>query len=104
VSAEIAALPIDDIVTVDLQHASVCHTGEFLYGTRAACERATMKAGGTCSDSVSRHVAYLVVGTRVSPNWAHTSFGRKIQKAVELQEDGHSVEIISERRWLEALG
>jgi NAD-dependent DNA ligase len=104
VSPETSALPIDDVVTVELRNAGVCHTGEFLFGTRAACERATLRAGGMPADNVSRRVEYLVVGTRVSRDWAHTSFGRKIQKPVALQDGGHPIEIISERRWLESLG
>jgi NAD-dependent DNA ligase len=102
-SAEVAELPINDVVTVTLKNAGVCHTGEFLFGTRAACERITLKAGGMPLDSVTRQTDLLVIGTRVSPNWAHTSFGRKIQKAAELQERGHPIEIISERRWIDAM-
>jgi NAD-dependent DNA ligase len=102
-SPEVAALPINDAVTVTLLNAGVCHTGEFMFGTRAACERATLKAGGMPSDTVTRKVDYVVVGTRVSASWAHTSFGRKIQKAAELQEKGHGIGIISERRWLESM-
>jgi NAD-dependent DNA ligase len=102
-SPEVAALPINDVVTVILTNTGVCHTGEFLFGTRAACERLTLKAGGMPVDAVTRKTDFLVIGTRVSPNWAHTSFGRKIQKAAELQEAGHPIEIISERRWIEAI-
>lgn len=102
-SPEVAALPINDAVTVILKNAAVCHSGEFLFGTRAACERITLKAGGIAVDAVTRRTDFLVVGTRVSPDWAHTSFGRKIQKAAELQEAGHPIEIISERRWVEAM-
>lgn len=29
---------------------------------------------------------------------------RHLNKAVELQEDGHPIEIISERRWIEVAG
>jgi NAD-dependent DNA ligase len=79
-------------------------TGEFIFGTRAACERLTLKAGGMPLDKVTKHVDVLVIGTRLSPDWAHTSFGRKIQRAAELQEQGHPIEIISERRWLEVVG
>ncbi len=96
-------LPIDDQVTVQLMNAGVCHTGEFLYGTRAAVERATLRAGGMPADTVTKRVEYLVVGTRVSPDWAHTTYGRKIQRAVALQDSGHAIEIISEQRWLKAL-
>lgn len=103
-SPEVAGLPIEDAVTVEIRNAGVCHTGVFLYGTRAACERLTLKAGGMPLDSITKRANILVVGTRVSPGWAHTSFGRKIQKAAELQEAGHPIEIISERRWLEVVG
>jgi NAD-dependent DNA ligase len=102
-SAEVSALPINDAVTVTLKNAGVCHTGEFLFGTRAACERLTLKAGGMPVDSVTKRTDLLVIGTRVSPNWAHTTFGRKIQKAAELQECGQPIEIISERRWIDAM-
>jgi NAD-dependent DNA ligase len=102
-SPEVSALPINDTVTIVLRDAGVCHTGEFLFGTRAACERATLRAGGMPTDNVSRKVDVLVVGTRVAPAWSHTSFGRKIKRAVELQDGGHPIEIISERRWLQAL-
>lgn len=102
-SAEVASLPIDDAVTVDIRNAGVCMTGEFIYGTRAACERLTLKAGGMPMDNVSKKVDILVIGTRVSPDWVHTTFGRKIQRAAELQAEGHPIEIISERRWLEVL-
>lgn len=97
------ALPIEDAVTITLANSMVCHTGEFLYGTRAACERATLKAGGMPSDNVTRKVDILVIGTQVSPAWANTSYGRKIEQAIKLQDSGHPIEIISERRWLEAL-
>lgn len=102
-SPESATLPIDDCVTVTLQNSGVCMTGEFIFGTRAACERLTLKAGGMPLDNVTKNVDILVIGTRISPNWAHTTFGRKIQRAAELQEQGHPIEIISERRWIEAV-
>lgn len=103
-SAEVTTLPIDDAVTVEIRNAGVCMTGEFIFGTRAACERLTLKAGGMPLDNVTKRVDILVIGTRVSPDWAHTTFGRKIQRAAELQDEGHPIEIISERRWLEVVG
>ena len=102
-TAEATALPLNDSIPIEIRDAGVCLTGEFIYGTRAACERLTAKAGGVPMDNVSKKVAILVIGTRVSPNWVHTSFGRKIQRAAELQGEGHGIVIISERRWIEAL-
>lgn len=101
---EVMALPIEDCVSIDFSNTMVCLTGEFIYGTRAACERLILAAGAMCADNVSKKVEILVVGTRVSPDWAHTTFGRKIQRAMELQEQGHAIEIISEKRMMEALG
>lgn len=102
VSPEVTTLPIEDGVTITFKNSMVCFTGEFLYGTRAACERLVLKLGAMCSDNVSKNVDILVIGTRVSPDWAHTSFGRKIQRAVELQERGHAIEIISECKMMES--
>ncbi len=101
---EVTSLPINDVVSIDLRDMGVCHSGEFIFGTRAACERLTLKAGGMPLDNITKSTDILVIGTRLSPNWAHTSFGRKIQKAAELQEAGHPIEIISERRWIQAVG
>ena len=98
---EVITLPIEDNVEINFSDALVCFTGEFLYGTRAACERVVLKLGARCADNVSKKVNILVIGTNVSVDWAHTSFGRKIQKAVELRDEGHPIEIISERRWLQ---
>lgn len=97
-------LPVNDKVTVQLTNISVCHTGAFLYGTRAAVERATLKAGGLPMDGITKKTDLVVIGSKLSPDWAHTTFGRKIQKARELQDAGEAIEIISERRWLQALG
>ncbi len=102
-SAEVLQLPIQDEVDVDVRDKNVCHSGEFLFGTRTKCEQLTERSGGWPVSTITRKVAYLVIGTNVSPAWAHTSYGRKIEQAVALQADGHSICIISERRWLEVL-
>lgn len=103
-SQEVLRLPLQTDVEVDVRDRSVCHTGIFLYGTRNKCEALTEAAGGIPVSSVSRKVAYLVVGTNVSPDWAQTSYGRKIEAAVSLRNDGHPIAIIPERLWLQALG
>lgn len=103
VTPEVAELPLEDSAPVNFHECGVCLTGEFLYGTRSACERATEKTGAIPLQNISKKVAYLVVGTHVSPAWINTSYGRKIMRAMELKQAGHSIAIISEQRWLEAL-
>lgn len=99
---EVLQLPLQD-VPVQLAGRGVCHTGVFLYGTRPACEALTQTAGGVPMGSVTKKVAYLVVGTNVSPDWAHTSYGRKIEQAMRLREAGHGIAVVSEQRWMEAI-
>ena len=98
----VAGLPYDTDSTVTLQGVNVCHTGEFMYGTRAHCEKLTERMGGTPAQAVNRKTAYLVVGTHVSPAWVNTSYGRKIEQAMQIREAGHPILIIAEQRWLEA--
>lgn len=102
-TAEVLQLPIDDDAPVAIAGSNVCHTGTFVFGTRAACERLTERAGGIPQDSITRKTHVLVVGSLVSRDWVHTSFGRKIQKAAEMQLDGVQISIISENRWTQLL-
>lgn len=47
---------------------------------------------------------YLVLGPLVTPSWAHTSFGRKIEKAIDYQRRGCLIEIIDESGWFKQIG
>lgn len=102
-SAEVLQLPINDDAPVTIAGNNVCHTGTFVFGTRSACEQLTENAGGIPQNSITRKTHVLVVGSLVSRDWVHTSFGRKIQKAAELQLDGVPISIISENRWMQVL-
>lgn len=103
VAPQVAGLPYDHECDVAMREAGLCLTGEFLFGTRASCERLSEKGGAVIRSSVSKKVRYLVVGTHVSPNWIAESYGRKIQEAIELRDRGHQIYVIPERRWMEAL-
>jgi NAD-dependent DNA ligase len=73
-------------------------TGKFLYGTRKRCEKEIEIRGGSCSDAVRLRTSYLVIGSLVSRDWKHTTFGNKIVKAAEYAERC-PISIISEKRW-----
>lgn len=96
-----SALPLDNVTEITLRDSLVCLAGEFLHGTKAACERLLERVGGWPAAVVSRNVRYLVIGSKVSPNWAQTSIGQTIKDALALQQSGHAITIVSERRWLE---
>jgi NAD-dependent DNA ligase len=97
------ALPIDDDPCIFFSDMSFCLTGRFLWGTRAACERAILGLGGTAVDNITQRLNYLVIGTLIEPQWAHTTFGRKIEKALQYQQQGHEIIIVSEQQWTQAL-
>jgi NAD-dependent DNA ligase len=100
---EAPALPIDDDPSVYFKNMTFCFTGEFMYGTRANCERVVLRLGGMPIDNVTKKLDYLVIGSRISPMWANTTYGRKIEKAVEHRESGVELSIISEQQWFQAI-
>jgi NAD-dependent DNA ligase len=74
-------------------------TGRFLYGTRSRCEQAVCKRGGLCENTITKRTTILVIGNLGSRHWAHTSFGRKIQKAVDYRTKDMQPRIIAEEHW-----
>jgi hypothetical protein len=80
--------------------ATFCFTGKFVTGTRKVVQNTAIKKGGETKDDVSQSVTYLVIGTLASRDWRFTSHGRKIEKALNMQKTGHTIQIINERTWL----
>jgi NAD-dependent DNA ligase len=79
-------------------------TGKFAYGSRTKVVKAIENKGGIGSDSMpTRDAHYLVVGIFASENWATSRFGRKIQRAVELRNNGAGIAIIGEEHWTKFL-
>lgn len=74
-------------------------TGVMAYGPRKDCEAVVIHHGGQIGSGVSKKIHYLVVGTIGNDQWLHSSYGTKIQKAVELRDSGASISIVSEQHW-----
>jgi NAD-dependent DNA ligase len=75
-------------------------TGQFAFGSRSKVLKAIESRGGIGLDSTpNREANYLVIGIFASQKWATASFGRKIQRAVELRDSGSGIAIISEEHW-----
>lgn len=86
----------DEIVFAD---KVFCLTGKFLYGQRTVCQGATVALGAQCSKDVTLSVDYLVIGALASRDWANTSYGRKIEKAMKQRKNGHHIQVIEEEVW-----
>jgi len=96
--AEITGIPFDTIPVIFSQTV-FCFTGEFIFGTRNQCKRVTEQMGAATTDSMSKKVNYLVIGTLGSPDWVHESFGHKIANAMQLKAKNHPIAIVTEKHW-----
>jgi NAD-dependent DNA ligase len=78
-------------------------TGKFAFGTRQDCQRQAASRGGHCEGTITKRTKYLVIGTFGSRDWVHTSFGRKIEKAVAYRDQGTGLAITGEDHWARSL-
>lgn len=79
-------------------------TGEFAFGKRTKVLEAMSLRGASPRDAApARSTHYLVIGAMASGQWKHESFGRKIQRAMELKESGSGILIVSEAHWRTAI-
>lgn len=98
------SLPLDSPPpTLVWPGAVVVFTGKFAFGTRAECQRHVASLGGACEADVTRRTTHLVIGTFGSRDWVQTSFGRKIEKAVESRAATGRPVIIGEDHWAECI-
>jgi hypothetical protein len=97
-------LPLDTPPPLICWHQEVyVFTGRFAFGTRAHCEREVHQRGGSCESNITRRTSFLVLGTFGSRDWKQTSYGRKIERAVELRASGFPLRIVGEDHWAQAL-
>lgn len=78
-----------------------CVTGKFAWGPRRRVNGKIESLGGKIADNVTKRLSYLLVGTFSSRDWAGTSHGRKIEKALDYrQNDGTWPLLVAEEDWL----
>ena len=98
-------LPVDKPAPkVEYKGKSFCMTGRFVFGSLLECEETVAEMGGLVVQSPGQDTDYLVIGELSSPDWVHTTFGRSIERGVELQEQGFGIKILSEEHWVNSLG
>lgn len=93
----------DPMPEITHQDKTFCITGTFASGERKEVEGEIIHRGGATSRAITTKVDYLIIGEFASKDWAHKSFGRKIEKAIDYREKGHGVSLVSERHWIESL-
>lgn len=97
-------LPIDNpLPDIVFSGRSFCFTGKFITGPREVCATTVTQLGGVVADNVKKDLDYLVLGVIGSRDWAHTAFGRKIEKAVAYKGAGEGIHIIAEEHFVAAV-
>lgn len=102
-TASSPAVPYDDIDNLEISGNTFCLTGEFDFGTRSECEALISSNGGQPLGSITKKTDFLVVGSRCNPDWANSTYGRKIETAIEKRNKTNRPLIISEEVWAMAI-
>lgn len=93
-------LPVTEPKEFSVSGHHFVFTGKFASGTRSECQAEITERGGRCQSSPTKKTRFLVIGAVGSRDWAHSSWGRKIEKAIELRDSGECIDILSEEVWL----
>lgn len=95
------SLPLDSPPPeISFDQTRFCFTGTFAFGSRRDCEDAVERHGASAGSLTSK-TDYLVIGTYATESWIHSSYGRKIERAVEMKHEGLPISIVGEAHWLE---
>lgn len=86
--------------SIVIEGSSFVFTGIFTTGPRKHLQALILELGGIIHEGVKKDTDFLVIGDIGSMDWAHSSFGRKIEKAIEYRDEKKTgIAIISERHW-----
>ncbi len=100
------ASTIKDVCAVDPQiifrDHRFCFTGDSVRASRDQMEDLACLRGGRVLDNVSKVLDYLVVGSKGNPCWAYSCYGRKIERAIQLRQEGARLVIVHERDFFDA--
>lgn len=88
---------------IEFNNKIFCFTGKSAQASRVSILETVKSLGGISKSSVSSQVDYLIVGSDGNPAWAFACYGRKIEEAVKLREQGNNILIIHENDFWDAV-
>ena len=80
-----------------------CFTGKSNKSDRKEIIKTIQSLDGIYINSVSSKTNYLIYGDGGSPCWAYSCYGRKVEQAVNLRKNNHSIQIIYEADFWDAV-
>lgn len=91
----------DDISEIELHGKKVCFTGTVVGTPRSELKRQAELLGCSITKTPTTKTDLVIVGGEASKDWIYSSYGRKIETALEHRKKGCGLKIISVERWLE---
>lgn len=100
VNAETSEVHIAGLCTsepsVVFEGKTFCITGVLKRGNRETLQQDIKKLGGIPTDNINKKTDYLIVGDNGNPAWAFSCYGRKVEKALSMRKEGHTITLIHE--------
>ena len=94
---------IDRDARIDIEGRNFVFTGQMRCGKRRVIEELLENLGGITRSIVNKKTDYIVIGTLSNRCWAYSTYGRKIEKAMELNFNGAHIVFLDEDELLNVL-
>jgi hypothetical protein len=88
---------------IRFEGATFCFTGASSKYNRHEFERLVVSLGGRSAKNINKSVDYLIIGADGNPCWAYACYGRKVEAAVSLRKEGHSLVLVHENDFHDAV-
>lgn len=99
-SSNSTKLPLTEPVEpLSFEGRAFCFTGTFHSGSREWCHSQVIDRQGRSIGNITKKLDYLVIGDLGTETWAHSTHGRKIEKAIAYNTAGCRIAIVSEEHW-----
>ena len=99
-SSNSTKLPLTEpIEPLSFEGRAFCFTGTFHSGSREWCHSQVTDRQGRSVGNITNKLDYLVIGDLGTETWAHSTHGRKIEKAIAYNTAGCRIAIVSEEHW-----
>ena len=81
---------------LDFENNMFCFTGESVKAKRKEIAELIESFGGKFNNNVTKKTRYLIVGNKGNPCWVFSCYGRKVEEAVRLRQEGQNITIVNE--------
>lgn len=88
---------------ITISKSSFCFTGSSSRAARSEIRVTIKSLEGIFHDNVNKSTNYLIIGDLGNPCWAFASYGRKVEKAMNLRKDGYPIVIVHENDFWDIL-